>query len=504
MDLPNRLNLHGGLIWPQKGSTDKLPLTSPQISTSVLQNSPTIPIDLVATRMFAEGARPNSLMSHLVEKHRSPARIRNHHTPVAKRRATRGWFAWCGAFLLLWSLCAAFARSEDGLPAGESGVLLLEGNRIVQGRITPQGQTYSVQQAAGTLIVSKDQVRFVGVDLQSVYVHLQDGLPKPASADDHVELARWCVGYRLLSEARFEFESALEIDPSRDDIRRNLTKLDSYLKRPVSTESKPVKSLTPAERMHKAAIGQDAESLGGLPREAGQVFTRRIQPIIMRNCTASACHGPKSDQTFKLSLVYQTGNQQQATTSKNLLALMPYIDRESPKSSKLWKLLKTNHGAIGNSIFVGQKGKEQLETFRNWLLSLEEEADEEPRTAKKHSPAKIQQAAHTAESKPRYQKGVRPPADSGIVQADAEDDAPPIPETRVAWPKKEGETAPRTRPAASPPTEKKTTFAKSGQLPETEPIISNEPPMVPDEVVEDPFDPNEFNSRQRVKKTLGS
>lgn len=422
-----------------------------------------------------------------------------------RRRLTRGWIAWCGAFLLLWSLCATFARSEDDLPAGEPGVLLIENNRIVQGRITPQGQTYSVQQPAGTLIVSKEQVRFVGVDLQSVYVHLQDKLPKPASADDHVELARWCVGYRLLSEARFEFESALEIDPSRDDIRRNLTKLDSYLKRPVSTESKPVKSLTPAERIAKSALGGlDAESLGGLPREAGQVFTRRVQPIIMRNCTASACHGPKSDQTFKLSLVYPTGNQQQATTSKNLLALMPYIDRESPKSSPLWKLLKTNHGAIGNSIFVGQKGKEQLETFRNWLLSLEEESDEDPRTAKKHSPAKIQQAAHTAESKPRYQKGVRPPASSAVVQAQAEEEGPPIPETRVAWPKKEGETAPRTRPAASSSTEKKTAPAKIGQLPDAEPIISEERPVEPDDVVEDPFDPHEFNSRQRVKKTLGS
>ncbi len=442
-------------------------------------------------------------MSHLVEKHPFPALIHDHHAS-AKGRSPRGWIAWCGAFLVLWSLCATFARSEGDLPAGEPGVLLLEGNRIVQGRITPQGQTYSVQQPAGTLIVSKEQVRFVGVDLQSVYVHLQDGLANPASADDHVELARWCVGYRLLSEARFEFEAALEIDPSRDDIRRNLTKLDSFLKRPISTESKPVKSLTPAERMAKQAVGgMEVESLGGLPREAGQVFTRRVQPIIMRNCTASACHGPKSDQTFKLNLVYQTGTQQQATTSKNLLALMPYIDRESPKSSKLWKLLKTNHGAIGNSIFVGQKGEEQLESFRNWLLSLEEESDEEPRTAKKHAPAKIQQAAHTADSKQRYQKGVRPPS-TGVVQANAEEDAPPIPEARVAWPRKEGETAPRTQPATSPRTEKKTTSAKTSRLPETEPIISDEPPAVPDDVVEDPFDPNEFNSRQRVKKTLGS
>lgn len=417
-----------------------------------------------------------------------------------------GWLVTCLLCLLLWSsFNATLAWSDDELASGQPGVLLLEGNRIVQGRITPQGQTYAVQQSAGTLIVSKEQVRFVGIDLQSVYVHLQDKLPKPSSPDDHVELARWCVGYKLLSEARFEFEAALEIDPSRDDIRRNLNKLDSFLKRPPTSESKPVKSQTPAERMAKLAGGQEIESLGGLPRAAGQVFTRQIQPILMRNCTASACHGPKSDQTFKLSLVYQTGIQQQATTSKNLLALMPYVDRESPKSSTLWKLLKNNHGAVGSSIFTGQKGEKQLETFRGWLLSLEEESDDEPRSTRSRAPSRIQQAAHTDESRPRYQKGVRTPGNSGVVTASAEAESPSIPEVQVSWPKSANGTAPRTRSEApaSNAAAKKTTPTKAA-LPETAPIVSDEPPVIPEEIAEDPFDPNEFNSRQRVKKTFGS
>ena len=437
-----------------------------------------------------------------MERLRSPAPKFDHQASAPQPR-NRGWIAWTGACLLLWSFCATFARSEDALAPGQTGVLLLERNRIVQGRITAEGDIYSVEQPAGKLVVSKQQVRFIGVDLQSVYVHLQDELPDPATPDDHVELARWCVGYKLLSQARFEFESALEIDPSRDDIRRNLNKLDSYLKQPVSSDSKPVKSQTPAERMAKLAAGggQEGESLGGLPREAGQVFTRRIQPILMRNCTASACHGPKSEQTFKLSLIYQTGNQQQATTSKNLLALLPYIDRESPKSSKLWKLLKTNHGAIGNSIFTGQRGEEQLETFKNWLLSLEVESDEPP-IAKVRSSSKIQQTAHQTKTPPPYQKG-RPPASPAVVPAGAEEDAPP-PEAVVSWPRNSPGAERRARPGTRTPTPKKITPDSSGRMPETEPIVSEERPVPPDDVVEDPFDPNEFNSRQRVKKSLGN
>lgn len=443
-------------------------------------------------------------MSDLVESFRPPSSEDDPVAPGIRSRCSRGWLAGSVAWLLLWTLCATFARSDEPFPTGQHGVLLLERNRVVQGRITPQGDTYSVEQSAGTLIVSKEQVRFIGFDLRSVYVHLQDGLPNPSKPDDHVELARWCIGYRMLSEARFEFEAALEIDPSRDDIRRNLNKLDSFLKQPQTTESKPVKSQTPADRMKKLAAGAvlDVESLGGLPREAGAVFTRQIQPILMRNCTASACHGPKSDQDFKLSLIHQSGGPQHTTTSKNLLALMPYIDRESPKSSSLWKLLKTNHGAVGASIFQGQKGEKQLETFQNWLLTLKVESDDEPQT--KRSRGGVQQASHTATAKPRYQKGVRPPANSAVVHAKAEEDAPPIPEVLVSRPDGTGRKPARIEDEDETPPEKKPTSAKPGRFPETEPIVSEEPRLIPDDVVEDPFDPNEFNSKQRLKKKFGS
>ena len=256
-----------------------------------------------------------------------------------------------------------------------------------------------------------------------------------------------------------------------------------------------------ARYAHGATL--EVESLGGLPREAGAVFTRQIQPILMRNCTASACHGPKSDQTFKLSLVHQTGVQQHATTSKNLLALMPYIDRESPKSSPLWKLLKTNHGAVGSSIFMGQKGEKQLETFQNWLVSLELEADE-PTTPTRRRPGRIQQTAHTTDAKPRFQKGVRPPASPAVIHAQAEEEAAPIPEVVVSWPKGSKETAPRTRSEEQTTNEKKSVPSRPARLPETEPIVSEDRPVVPDEALEDPFDPNEFNSQQRLKKKFGT
>ena len=415
-------------------------------------------------------------------------RIKGSSIRAAGDRSIRSWSVWCCVGLTCCGLLADLAQSEESATTRKAGVLLLEGNRVVLGRITPQGDTYSVEQSAGTLVVSRQQVSFVGADLNEVYVHLQDSLPKPSAANDHVELARWCVGYRLLPEARFELQAALEVDPSRDDIRRNLNQLDSLLKRPVTTEAKPVKSETPAQRMAKLTgmTGNDVESLGGLSRAAGQEFTRRIQPMLMHNCTASACHAAASDQTLKLSLVRQGTSLLRSTTEKNLLALLPYIDREDPKSGKLWKLLKTNHGAKGSSIFLGTKGQEQLTAFQDWLLALEETDVDEPRAAKTRSAAQVPKTAQSGEQKPRYRKGEHAPP---VAREESEEPAPEGAVTKPRTSSKIKVAATKTAPAPAP---------------DTESIVSENPPELPEAVAEDPFNPDEFNRQQRVKKVYGA
>lgn len=420
----------------------------------------------------------------------------------ARLKPSGSWAIWSCAGWLSYGLFATLALSEDTIKSGSTGVLLLEGNRVVQGRITSQGATYAVEQAAGTLVVSKEQVTYVGPDLRTVYLHLEDALPNPASADDHVDLARWCIGYKLVSEARFELEAALETDPSRDDIRRNLNKLDSLLKRPPPSSQLP-KSETPAERFAKGTAGYalEVESLGGLSREAGQEFTRRIQPILMHNCTASACHGPLSDNKFKLTLVRQGSVASRSTTEKNLLGLLDYIDREQPKSGTLWKLLKTNHGAQGRSIFLGTRGKDQLKAFQDWLMSLSDGSEEHEPVATTSSDRSsiIQQSSHVVEQNPRWRKGgpnVAPPADEDVRPAAK---APRTATSSVKGTAHRGsqgqsDSKSKTSPRAAP--------ANPG--PDVEPIVTAERPAeIPDLPPEDPFDPNEFNRRQRIKRTIG-
>ncbi len=406
---------------------------------------------------------------------------------------------WCGFSLILWGICATLGWSQDSARSGDTEVLLLEGNRIVSGKITRQGDSYAVEQGAGTLIIAKDKVIHVTSNVHSAYVYLQDSLPKNATADDHVELARWCIGYKLMAEARFELQAALEADPSREDIRRNLSKLDALFKSPPAA-STPVKSETPAERLAKrnSGLSEEVESLGGLSRDAGREFTRHIQPILMHNCTASACHGPRSDNKFKLTLLRQGTGVARSTTEKNLLALFPYIDRESPKSGALYKLLKSNHGAQGRSIFLGTKGKEQLSTVQDWLKSLGEDDDEDGPEVNPFA-SKIQQTSGVTEQAPRWRKG-----GPAVKPVPHDDDLPPAPEVQFTPVRPDKGTTPRS-PKTTKISPSKIPPAPISEGPEIEPIVSPTRPVeVPDLPAEDPFDPGEFNRLQRVKRKFGS
>lgn len=401
------------------------------------------------------------------------------------------------------SLCLGIiCRADDAGQTATSGVLLLKENRVVQGRIQPQGETYAVEQPAGTLIVSRDQVRFVGDTLHAVYVYLEGELPKAPSANEHLDLARWCIENKLNSEARFELQRGLEAEPDREDIRRNLVRLDTLLKRGPREPAK-AKPETPAERLAKSTLGlnTDVESLAGLTREAGQEFTRKIQPILIHNCANASCHGPRSDHAFKLDRAGQGTLAARTTTEKNLLALLAYVDQDHPKQGELWKVLKSNHGAKGRSIFAGTKGSDQLKSMQDWMLSLDKEPDRDevaPTRSKVFSPFAVQQASHTTEEKPRWRKG-GPRVPLKDPKKNPKDDVPPTPEVLVPTSPRSKLPATTTAKSNSSPTK-----PRAAKAPDVDPIISTDRP---DESIElppdDPFNPDEFNSRQRIKKNLG-
>lgn len=254
--------------------------------------------------------------------------------------------------------------SPVGTSKSESMLLLTTG-RIVTGHVTRNGNQYLVKMATGEMFVPAEHVAISARDLRDCYRQLQDKLPGEAPADEHLSLARWCLSRQMLNEARNEALETLRIAPSRDDARQLIQKIDSILDPPVS--KKPSAEEVERAKLRTAYGVNDFESLGGLTREQARLFTSRVHPILLNNCTSSGCHGSSMPSTFKLERLPLGDGPRKQIVLRNLTAVLAQIDRQSPDDSPLLAAKTGPHSRSGRVVFAGAKGAEQARLVRDWI-----------------------------------------------------------------------------------------------------------------------------------------
>lgn len=359
----------------------------------------------------------------------------------------------------------------------EQGLLVLQTGKVMFGRISggpPSGYTVDVPQ--GKIFVPVEQVQFRCEDLREAYLRLRNTI----QADDvlgHVMLARWCVTYNRIEEARDELELALKLEPDREETRRMLARLNGGVE---ATDPQPEKNRK--KRVFTQMDITAPESIGGLPSELGSQFSRRIQPLLMNSCSSGACHAPRGKRDFELSIVRSGFGMNRQTAESNLQAVMGQIDLAHPDESPLLKAAGGHHGARGRPIFLGRKGEEQLRELRDWVVAVAAERRGDRFSTDSVPAAKERPTA--AAPKPRT---TRPATAEPVASA-----------PKPAEPK-------RVNPApAGPPERERETVAEKPAadtaLPGA-PELSREPVPEP----EDAFDPEIFNreTRRRQNSSLG-
>src|SRR5262245_27155606 len=184
--------------------------------------------------------------------------------------------ARAGLFAALWSIGGApdGRSAESAVPeAAKPGVLLLRNGQTVQGRILKSGDAYIVKLAHGEMTVPGMLVRMQVETLREGYLELRETAIEHGSAGAHITLARWCLKNQLLGEARTELQDALALEPTRDEARDMLRRLDDLLENGRPSQ-KRTQDAWIASRINPFAA-EEAESLGGLPKDLAQQFTRR-------------------------------------------------------------------------------------------------------------------------------------------------------------------------------------------------------------------------------------
>jgi hypothetical protein len=300
------------------------------------------------------------------------------------------------------ALCALVLRCEASVgqqPVGQAstvvqgtpGVLVLQDGGVLAGTFSRQGDRYVLTRNGGELQVPASRVLVACPSIEEAYDERRKLLGRP-SAEVHLALAEWCLRHNLLPQAAREIVDARGLDPNS----RQLALLERRLAaagspRPqhgarVGADVKTVAHTEPIERTpSENAIQPAAIAIDDLPPGAIERFTRRVQPILVNNCTASGCHQLGGQQEFQLdrALLHDMANRR--STMQNLAATLALIDREQPHLSRLVTMPRQTHGGMRSPVF-GPRHAAAFSHVVEWvaLVTNADSSEEQSRALDEH------------------------------------------------------------------------------------------------------------------------
>jgi hypothetical protein len=375
----------------------------------------------------------------------------------------------CG--LALTVLAGAVLRADPG-PARTTGrILLLEGDRTLEGEIQREGQDYLVRRPVGELWVSGDRVLRLCATWREAYAYVrsQANLGDP---DERLRLAHWCQLHGLRKGALAEATAAVQLRPGDTEARR----LQSLLRRATAAAkhqrpAKPARQAAAAIRP-LAPVDLSSDSLCG--------FTTRVQPILMNAC--ASCHVGDRGGSFQLMRAYADGTMARRVTQHNLAAVMAQVDKERPQVSPLLVKAVSMHGGAAQAPLKSRQTPafRHLEEWIEQTLADNPYLLEEPARAAKTSSGETGPVARRA--------GPRKPSESteevGVFQPAVSADGPdPGAAPVVAV----------TGPALKPNRKASGTAHPARQTPAAGPPKPRPAPA-------DPFDPLIFNQQMHPEK----
>ena len=248
-------------------------------------------------------------------------------------------------------------RPELAKPAR---MLLVRGGRLLEGDIRRGAGGYVVNVPSGNMFVPFEHVRFEADSKADAYRKLRKSMPD-LTANNHIALARWCISHQQLHAAQTELSDALALEPSRQEARDMLRRLESLI------HPQTARHLTlprPARRTDDGFLANEAKSLAGLPRSLAQRYVLRIQPLLLNKCGNARCHGPESGSGLKLQHRHGVTR---LNTERNLASIVQFIDLAEPDQSPLLVTPQGNHGRRGQSVFFGRSGAGQVRSIREWI-----------------------------------------------------------------------------------------------------------------------------------------
>jgi hypothetical protein len=260
-----------------------------------------------------------------------------------------GRFALTSLAAILCCCRLAAVWGADPPQAAEQLVMLRNGE-ILRGHVTRQDDHYQLSIADGELRLRAVDVDLICQTLDEAYRARRARLTV-GRAEDHLDLAEWCLRQSLPGEAARELSSALALDPANPRIGlvdRRLHEALAPPPAPAATKSAPSRRVTDEDldRMLRA-----------LPPAAIESFTTSIQPLLISSCATAGCHGSANKGNYSLIRVSADRFGSRRLTQRNLQGTLSRLNFQDPQQSRLVTVVSQPHGTVPSAVFDVQGSK---------------------------------------------------------------------------------------------------------------------------------------------------
>jgi hypothetical protein len=241
---------------------------------------------------------------------------------------------------------------------GENGVVLLQDGGLLAGQITRAADWYVIERGSGQMQIAVPRVVFVGRTMHEAYAYRSQHATQ-ATAEAHLGLAEWCLRYDLVDEASIELQTAKSLGAGQGRLAHMDRRLSATKERLTKKTTPAPVAVMPASDAEQSMLRPEISR--DLPDGVLEMFTRKVQPILVNNCTASKCHQPGGQQSFQLNRALLRGEANRRTTVQNLTATLALVDRTHPELSPLLTVPRQTHGGMNGPIF----GARQAQAFKH-------------------------------------------------------------------------------------------------------------------------------------------
>lgn len=262
---------------------------------------------------------------------------------------------------LLILLCVSAANA--GEPAQQ--LVALRNGNILRGTVERVGDHWRVVSAGSELYLRPGEVDFQCDSIEAAYAQYHSRLTTP-SATDHMQLAAWCVRHELWTAATTELASARMLEPNHPRLavlEQTAEHLQRMAQSPSRESSPPVETASNSPRQAAPNYGLVTD----LPEGALEDFTRRVQPILVNNCTTSGCHRVDGPQRFQLNRDLLHGMANRRSTMRNLVATLNLVNNDIPLDSELLARAKAAHAGMDASPLPAHQ-RELYQRLEDWVL----------------------------------------------------------------------------------------------------------------------------------------